>query len=315
MKLRIVLTLVLFTVVFAVLASAQQTYTKYDPAAGIHVPTFFTEGQACLDATQYKVYEPRDITRLGAWQEKLENNAAGVISYPFAVCVLEQTAMGHRIIKMPPNTPLFTQGGKVAADGRCGNEIFEIFLPPQPAPPPPPPPVVRKEPPPEPEPAPAPPTPAAEVPKHTCPTCEMVIELNPKSKIIRLTSKVTNGYASGEWSIDGKPLGIGSSILVSHSRLLKLAGKGEHQITFMTHDSEGHEVICVGTVKLDKKGRFWLFYLPGLNCLYAWTVDIKNWSLPGTVEKVGCLAAGAGIYFALPGGGAANIKYWVPGRP
>lgn len=308
---RIVLSAVLFTVVLAVSSSAQQTYTKYDPSS-VHVPTFFTDGQACLSATSYKVYEPRDTTRLGAWQEKLENNAAGVVSYPYDICVREQTALGRRIIRMPPNTPLFTQGGKVAADGRCGNEIFEVFLPPQPEPSAPIPSVVRREPPPEPEPAPVLP-PAAEAPKHTCPTCEMVIELNPKSKIIRLTSKVTNGYASGEWSIDGKPLGIGSSILVSHSRLLKLAGKGEHQIAFKTHDSEGHEVICVGTVKLDKKGRFWLFYLPGLNCLYAWTVDIKNWSLPGTIEKVGCLAAGAGIYFGLPGG--ANVKYWVPGRP
>lgn len=296
---RIVLFVVLFTVVAGASALAQQT--------------FFESGNACLAATAFKVYQPRDMTRLSHWQELVENKEASVTSYPYDICVREQTAMGHRIIRMPANTPLFTQGGKVVADGRCGNEIFEVFLPPQPAPPPPPPPAVRKEPPPEPERIPPPPPPAAEEPKHICPTCELVIELNPKSKIIRLTSKVTHGYASGEWSIDGEPLGIGSSILVSHSRLLKLAGKGEHQIAFKTHDSEGHEVICVGTVKLDKKGRFWLFYLPGLNCLYAWTVDIKNWSLPGTIEKVGCLAAGAGIYLGLPG--EANVKYWVPGRP
>ena len=141
----------------------------------------------------------------------------------------------------------------------------------------------------------------------------MVIELNPKSKIIRLTAKSTE-YLSGTWFIDGQEIGRGAVLLVSHDRLLKLAGKGQHEIVFKAVDGQGHEIVCKGTVELEKKkGRFWLFKLPGLNCIYAWTVDIKNWSLAGALEKGACLAAGAGIYFGLPGG--ANVKYWVPGRP
>jgi len=306
---RIVLTLALFTVVLGAVALGQQTYTKYDPQA-IHTPTFFTTGQACLATEQFKVYEPRDTTRLGAWQERLENHEAGVVIYPFDVCAREQTAMGHRIIRLPANTPLFTKDGKVVADGRCGNEIFEIFLPPQPEPPAPPPPPVARIPEPQPEPpAPPPPPVVVETPQHTCPTCEMAIELNPKARVVRLTAKASEGYLSGIWSIGGQEIGRGASLLVSHDRLLKLAGKGESEIEFTSRDSAGHLVVCKGSVVLQKtkKGRFWLFKIPVINCLYAWTVDIKNWSLQGAIEKGACAALGVGTWYTLTHGGVTAL--------
>lgn len=306
---RIVLTLALFTVVSGAIALGQQTYTKYDPQADIHTPTFFTSGDACLSAVKFKVYQPRDTTRLGAWQEKLENNAAGVVSFPYDICVREQTAMGRQIFRMPANTPLFTQEGKVAADGRCGNEIFEVFLPPQPAPPMLPPPAVVRVPEPEPEPAPLPPPVVAEPPAHVCPTCEMTIDVHQKTKIIRLSHKASDGYLSGQWLIDGKEIGRGSSLMISRERLMKLAGKGEHEIVFKASDGQGHEIVCRGTVVLEqgRKGRFWLFKIPVLNCLYAYTVDIKNWSVSGTIEKAACAALGVGTWYTLTHGGAAAL--------
>ncbi|MCL5775073.1 MAG: hypothetical protein M1333_02580, partial [Patescibacteria group bacterium] len=198
----------------------------------------------------------------------------------------------------------------------CGNPRPVSYKFPPPSPPPSPPVVVRKEPPPEPGPTPLPP-PKVEEPQHTCPTCQMTIDVHTKTKTIKFTAKASEGYLSGTWSIDGHEIGKGATLLVSHDRLLKLAGKGEHEIVFKAVDGQGHEVICKGSVALQqgKKGRFWLFRLPGLNCLYAWTVDIGNWKLVGTIEKLGCLALGYGIYSSLPGGAVANAKEWIPGRP
>ena len=165
--------------------------------------------------------------------------------------------------------------------------------------------------------APPPPPAVVETPQHTCPTCTVDVQISPDGQTFLLVATFPEGYLSGAWYIDGKKIGEGSNYPVSYGHLLELAGTGEHEIVFKAVDGQGHEVVCSRAgIKLvtTKHGRYWVWWIPGLNCAYAWTADIKNWSVGGAIEKLSCVAAGVGTYYVLVHGTLVPLKIWIPGR-
>lgn len=297
-------------------------------------PTFFSESSACLSAAPgtFNYYKSVGITRLEYWKARVVAGTARLAQIDKDLCANERTVdvalrpgerEAFRNVRLEAGHWVFFVGETPVADADCGNDftwaqfVLIVITEPPPAP--------QPEPEPEPEPPPPPqdlrPVPPDYVPVvEDCPKCVKVVisNLDKKGKLLKFSAQFDKDvYVSGKWVMDsGKVIGIGNDLLISYERLEKLFGKkkGEHTIRFIGRDAHDDEVSCKGTIVIKKHGRHWLFKFPGLNCLYAWTADIANWSLGGTVEKLSCAAAGVGAYFYLAEDGVVKAAIAVVRR-
>jgi hypothetical protein len=203
------------------------------------------------------------------------------------------------------------------------NRIKPVSLPPAPPPPPAtvaPPPVVRR---PVQE---SPPPPPRRVPvvEHKEFACPAFLSFYSPDTIGQDTPSVVVWVGSPDlrvqkWTFNGVEMNKTFMVTLTFGEMLKAAGgkPGLYPLAILASDSEGRELRCGINIRLMKKGRMWVFKLPGVHCVYAYTKDIKNWSAMGTVEKVGfCPAEAALALWLWPVGDALHkIAFGIGTRP
>ncbi len=305
------------------------------PVSAQSLPVFFGNEATCLSAKpgEFQHYVPLGQTRLKYWEGRRAEVTATRDELKEDLCAKERTIDPNapageredfRYVRLAAGTPVFFVNGTPVADARCGNDftwaqtVLEPPVAPPPAPEQPTPPAVTPAPPPQPPAEPivirlVPPE-DEKSPARECPKCLKVeiSKLDKKGQVLRFSAKFNKNNivsVSGNWVTDkGTIIGKGSDLLVSYQRLEKLFGKkpGTHTVRFVGKDADGHDVICGGEIEIRRHGRYWLFYLPGFNCLYQ-AAHPKKWKGWDGVEKAGCIAGGIMAGFALGEGGVVAL--------
>lgn len=277
---------------------------------------YYESGQACLDSTAEPSsdYIPTVEGGLIVWDAKvLAGEAKLGTTGDDIVCGRELTYRhGYQIIRYPKNTPMFMVGNVYKADGRCGNEITEIWVKKTRVtvelPPPTPKPVlvVRRVPVPLRERSVSPPPVSFVRPFGACEAILSTFGLDKLSKgsdPIVIWPEISNGTAvSGSWAIDGAIVSDSVRLTLDpHQFYKEVKGKaGAYELGFIGQDAHGNELSCAVDLTLVKQGRHWFWKLPGIHCLYAFTHDINKWKGGPLAEKAFCLAEAGVAYYYWP---------------
>lgn len=82
---------------------------------------------------------------------------------------------------------------------------------------------------------------------------------------------------------------------------------------FVRSDEPGKPILAPPPPPPAKHKRHWLWKIPGFNCVYQFTVNIKHWGFWDDLERAGC-AAGIVLGIELSAGGALyKYSFRVPG--
>ena len=240
-------------------------------------------GSEILTQMQYCVVEGGGAVRIANTSYRVPAGSIGWTNESGTEVVLEECVNKAVCDRCNPPTPPQPRAGlppiNVPEVGRITTPPGNFGLPPwNPRPP---------------APAPAPPPP----PVHECPTCAAILssasisEMGPKSKPVEVWPEIVGGTVTdGVWTFNGKVIGRGPRLTINHKMLKKAAGKskGTFYLKFVGKDDKGDIITCglEGLpIKLEKKGRHWIFYFPVIHCLYAYTAAIKDWTGWDLVEK------------------------------